>query len=104
LEIRISTDVDKRTITIVDSGIGMSKDELHVTLGTIARSGSKNFLKSLQEQVCLVVLYGCILCITISISLGISAAPFKALNLIMRNPLHQGMFYSSGAAALYVGG
>ena len=51
LEIRISTDVDARTITIVDSGIGMSKDDLHVTLGTIARSGSKNFLKNLQEQV-----------------------------------------------------
>jgi len=50
LEISIAVDERKRTFTIQDSGIGMSKDELVQNLGTIAHSGSKNFLKKLQES------------------------------------------------------
>ena len=48
-EIRISLDKKARTITISDTGIGMSKDELVTNLGTIARSGSKDFAKKIKE-------------------------------------------------------
>ena len=48
-EIRISLDKKKRTITISDTGIGMNKDELITNLGTIARSGSKDFVSKLKE-------------------------------------------------------
>lgn len=41
--IRISRDEDKRTLTISDRGIGMTKEELEDNLGTIAKSGSLNF-------------------------------------------------------------
>lgn len=44
LEIKISSDTESKTITIEDSGIGLGKDEMVKTLGTIARSGSKEFL------------------------------------------------------------
>ena len=43
--IRIDTDKDARTITITDTGIGMSTDELETNLGTIAKSGSLDFKK-----------------------------------------------------------
>ena len=43
LEIRISFDKDARTITVSDSGIGMTADELEKNLGTIAHSGSQEF-------------------------------------------------------------
>ena len=48
-EIRISLDKKKRTITISDTGIGMNKDDLITNLGTIARSGSKDFVSKLKE-------------------------------------------------------
>ena len=41
--IRIHPDKDARTITIADSGVGMSKEELTHNLGTIARSGTRAF-------------------------------------------------------------
>jgi len=44
LEIKITTDEEKKTITIEDSGVGLAKEEMVKTLGTIARSGSKEFL------------------------------------------------------------
>jgi HSP90 family molecular chaperone len=50
LEIHISTDEEKRQLVIQDFGIGMSKSELVSNLGTIARSGSKAFIKELQEK------------------------------------------------------
>jgi molecular chaperone HtpG len=49
LEIKISTDDTANTITIQDFGIGMTKDELVKSLGTIAHSGSKQFLEALKE-------------------------------------------------------
>jgi molecular chaperone HtpG len=44
LVIQIAFDKDARTITVSDNGIGMSKDELEADLGTIAHSGSLEFL------------------------------------------------------------
>ena len=43
LEIRVAFDKDARTITISDTGIGMTADELEKNLGTIAHSGSQEF-------------------------------------------------------------
>ncbi|EDV24826.1 uncharacterized protein TRIADDRAFT_25786 [Trichoplax adhaerens] len=45
LEIRISTDSVKKTFTIQDTGVGMTKEEMIQNLGTIARSGSKAFMQ-----------------------------------------------------------
>ncbi len=50
LEIHITTNQDDNTFTIVDYGIGMDRGELHKNLGTIAHSGSKQFVKALEEQ------------------------------------------------------
>ncbi|YCM44682.1 molecular chaperone HtpG [Verrucomicrobiaceae bacterium 227] len=50
LEINITTDEEAKTLTIIDHGIGMTREELANNLGTIARSGSKEFLKSLKEK------------------------------------------------------
>ncbi len=47
-KIEIRVDKDKKTLTISDSGIGMSKDDLIKNLGTIARSGTKSFVKKLS--------------------------------------------------------
>jgi HSP90 family molecular chaperone len=46
LDIRISLDEEKRVITIQDGGIGMTKQEMIDNLGTIARSGSREFVSS----------------------------------------------------------
>jgi heat shock protein beta len=50
LEIKIEYDGDARTLTIRDSGLGMTHDELIANLGTVARSGTTKFLEALQEQ------------------------------------------------------
>ncbi|MFT6178093.1 MAG: TNF receptor-associated protein 1 [Paracoccaceae bacterium] len=50
MEINITTDEEAGTITIVDHGIGMTREELTDNLGTIARSGSKEFLEALKEK------------------------------------------------------
>lgn len=47
LRVRISADKDQGTLTISDNGIGMSREEVIDNLGTIAKSGTKAFLKSL---------------------------------------------------------
>ena len=46
--VRISFDKDARTITVEDNGIGMSRDEVVSHLGTIARSGTADFLRNLS--------------------------------------------------------
>jgi molecular chaperone HtpG len=48
LRIRISYNKDARTVTIDDNGIGMSRDEAIANLGTIARSGTKEFFGKLS--------------------------------------------------------
>ncbi|KAL6573588.1 hypothetical protein OROHE_002047 [Orobanche hederae] len=50
LEIRIKPDPDNGTITITDTGIGMTKEELIDCLGTIAQSGTSRFLKAMKES------------------------------------------------------
>ena len=50
LEINITTDEGAKTLTIIDHGIGMTREELADNLGTIARSGSKEFLAALKEK------------------------------------------------------
>src|ERR1043165_5550482 len=47
--IAIKLDDDARTITIEDNGIGMTRDEVIHNLGTIARSGSLEFMKAYAE-------------------------------------------------------
>lgn len=47
LKIRISFDKDARTITVSDNGIGLTRDEAISHLGTIAKSGTKEFFSSL---------------------------------------------------------
>jgi len=47
--IRIIPDKDAGTITVWDTGIGMTKADLVNNLGTIARSGTKNFMEQLQS-------------------------------------------------------
>ncbi|MDB5747613.1 MAG: molecular chaperone HtpG [Massilia sp.] len=48
LKIRVTFDKDARTITISDNGIGMSRDEVISHLGTIAKSGTKEFFSKLS--------------------------------------------------------
>lgn len=50
LEIRIETDEVKSSITITDTGIGMTREDMIENLGTIARSGSKKFMSELKLQ------------------------------------------------------
>jgi molecular chaperone HtpG len=47
LKIRVGYDKDAGTITITDNGIGMSRDEVIANIGTIAKSGTREFLRSL---------------------------------------------------------
>lgn len=49
-EIRITFDEKKQLLTVTDTGIGMTKDELINNIGTIAKSGSSEFLKQLSED------------------------------------------------------
>src|SRR5580704_15088781 len=47
LQIRVSYDKDARTITVADNGIGMSRHEVIEHIGTIAKSGTREFLQAL---------------------------------------------------------
>ena len=49
LEITIAVDEENHTLTIADTGIGMTREELETNLGTIAHSGSSTFLAELAE-------------------------------------------------------
>ena len=48
LEVRVSFDLDAKTITIVDNGIGLSSEEAVANLGTIAKSGTREFVAALE--------------------------------------------------------
>ena len=50
LKVRISTDKEKGTLTISDNGIGMNREQVIDHLGTIAKSGTKEFLSSLGSD------------------------------------------------------
>ncbi len=50
LEIKINFDEKKKLLTISDTGIGMTKEELINNIGTIAKSGSAEFLKQLKDN------------------------------------------------------
>ena len=50
LRVRISTDKEKGTLTISDNGIGMNREQVIDHLGTIAKSGTKEFLSSLGSD------------------------------------------------------
>ena len=50
LEILVTVDKAAKTLTVADSGIGMNRKEMVENLGTIARSGSEEFLRDLAEK------------------------------------------------------
>jgi molecular chaperone HtpG len=50
LNILLEADKEKRTLSISDNGIGMSRDEVIELIGTIAKSGSREFITKLQEN------------------------------------------------------
>ncbi len=49
LAVRIDFDEDAKTLTVADTGIGMTREELIENLGTIAHSGARAFLQQLEE-------------------------------------------------------
>merc|ERR1712013_973934 len=49
LEIKLEHDPDAKTISIVDTGVGMSKADLINNLGTVSKSGTTNFLEAMAE-------------------------------------------------------
>ncbi|MEZ4360494.1 MAG: molecular chaperone HtpG [Kofleriaceae bacterium] len=50
LHIRLDADREQRTLTISDNGIGMTRDEVVKNIGTIAKSGTREFLKAIRER------------------------------------------------------
>lgn len=50
LRIDIEVNKDQKRLTVTDNGIGMNKEDLINCLGTIARSGTKNFIKNLKDS------------------------------------------------------
>ena len=50
LEIQIDVNKSAKTLTIRDTGVGMTRDEVNENIGTIARSGSADFIRQLSES------------------------------------------------------
>jgi len=50
LEVRVAFDAEAKTITITDNGIGLSADEAVANLGTIAKSGTREFMAALEAD------------------------------------------------------
>ena len=50
LSIRLKADKENRTLTIQDTGIGMTRDEVIENLGTIAQSGARKFIEATKDQ------------------------------------------------------
>lgn len=49
-KVKLHADKEAGTLTILDNGIGMSMDEVADNIGTIAKSGTRNFMAALKEQ------------------------------------------------------
>merc|ERR1712207_29161 len=49
MEVKIEHDPDAKTLTIIDTGVGMSKADLINNIGTVAKSGTTNFLEAMAE-------------------------------------------------------
>lgn len=50
LEIRITLDRENKTLSVADTGVGMTEEEMIENLGTIAKSGSEQFLKDREKD------------------------------------------------------
>ena len=50
LEIRLEADAAARMLSVWDNGIGMTREEVVQNIGTIARSGTREFLQAIREQ------------------------------------------------------
>ena len=50
MQIKIVLDEDNKTLSIIDNGIGMNREDLILHLGTIANSGTENFLQKLEDN------------------------------------------------------
>ena len=50
LEVKIEYDADAKTLTIRDTGVGMTHDEMVENLGTVARSGTTKFIQALKDS------------------------------------------------------
>ncbi len=50
LSVHVNVDKDARTITVTDNGIGMSREEVIENIGTIARSGTKQFIEAMTGE------------------------------------------------------
>lgn len=48
-EIQIEIDKENKTLSIIDNGIGMTEEEIHKHIGTIAKSGTKEFMEKLEK-------------------------------------------------------
>lgn len=49
LSVRIKADPERRQLHIIDTGVGMTKNDLVNNLGTIAKSGTADFLSKMQD-------------------------------------------------------